>query len=63
LIVTAAAPLKYSRYEPGRRAPTVTLVGSVAIGASMVVPPLAAWLLHTWWRGAVRSLATYTSER
>jgi hypothetical protein len=59
VVVAGSVLLKYARYAPGRRAPTIALVGSLTVIASLVVLPVTAWLLFGWRRHALRTLDAY----
>ena len=59
VIVAGAVLLKYALWHEGRLPTIAGMLGVLAIAASVAVPPLALFLLHRFWRIAVRNLDPY----
>ncbi len=59
VIVTGAVLLKYALWQEGRLPTIAGMLGVLAIAASVAVPPVALFLLHRFWRMAVRNLDPY----
>lgn len=59
VVVTGAVLLKYALWQEGRLPTIPGMLGVLAIAASVAVPPVALFLLHRFWRMAVRNLDPY----
>lgn len=59
MLVTGAVLLKYALWHEGRLPTAAAMLGVLAFAASIVVPPVAIFLLHRFWRMALRNLDPY----
>jgi hypothetical protein len=58
-VLAAAVLVKYAFYREGERAGIATPLAIGAVTASLVLPPVAALLLHRLWKQSVRNLEPY----
>jgi hypothetical protein len=58
-VVAGAVLLKYALYHEGRLPSIMGVLAVIALAATVIVPPVALFLLHRFWRMAVRNLDPY----
>ena len=58
-VLAAAVLVKYAFYREGERAGIMSPLAIGAVTASLVLPPVAALLLHRLWKQSVRNLDPY----
>jgi hypothetical protein len=59
VVVGGAVLLKYALYFEGRGPALASVFGVLGLTASLAIPPVTLFLLHRFWRLAVRNLDPY----